>query len=271
MFEIIKDRLLMIFLVLLIIGIIAGGAWFYFKGSSNNAENTANVNSTNTTVDNSVTNDLADAQNNVNETNTINNVDHSGEYIDLSNWCGTYKNISNDKTFSLYQGALLELQTEIFQGTLKYDSTTNTLSGTYPQFGGDTTSVIEISIDQDVVVVKAKTTDPESDLGSYAGKYKKVAHPCAWNGIYKNELGTYVILSEAKENDLRYTIIKDSTIYSGYIEKYADTQIEYTNKIFEEEIKLNLERTETGIKLQASSTDTTDLYNKISGEYIKLP
>ena len=47
--------------------------------------------------------------------------------------------------------------------------------------------------------------------------------------------------------------------------------IDYATKLFDNEVKLNMVKTETGLRLQASSTDTTDLYNKISGEYIKLP
>lgn len=265
MLERIGDRILMIFLLLLIIGIIGGAVWFYYNGM----ESSENTVATSNSVDNNV---VENTSTNTDDTNnTISNVDHSGEYIDLSNWCGTYVNTKNGKEFSIYQNALLSVNASIFPGEITYDSINDALSGIYPQLGGDKSSNITIKKAGAAIKVEASTLDPQSDLASYNGTYTKKEYTSVWNGIYKSEAGAYVVLSEPEKGVLNYTIQREYSVYSGKFNQYTETEAKFANEVLEEKIELNIVKSEKGISVKASSTQSESLYNKITGEYTKLP
>jgi len=260
MIEIIKDKLLMIFLILLIIGIIGGAVYFYFYLQKNaeeervKAEQIAaqNVVEENTVIDNRIV-----------------NTDHASEYIDLSSWCGRYTN-KDGKVFHIYQTGLKELESEIFPSSMEYDVNSDSLSGSYQGFNGDVGYSISLTRNGNQVTVNASTTDPQSNLNSFSGIFEKADFVGTWNGIYKSTTGTYVILSEPRKNVIRYTVLNNLSMNYGFVEKYTETEIKNEKTTNGNKETIMITKTENGINLRSASSETESILNSTSGEYTKL-
>ena len=270
MLEILRDKMIMIFLIIVIAALVGGGIWFYMNGVKKTDAGTATNNSLNiTATENKVVDNQVNA-NSVNETVTANN----GIYINLSSWCGKYVNKETGKSFVLYQGDLFTLRSDIFDSPIEYSESTKSLIGTSAELGGETISSIAISrLEDGSIDVKAATKKAQSDLASYTGTYKKEEYASSWNGIYKSSNGgIYIILSETTNKDLFYTIVEDISAVTEHITEYTTDEIQYTGADVSKGQTLNILKTETGIIVQAKAEgDSTDLYNKISGEYTKMP
>lgn len=133
---------------------------------------------------------------------------------------------------------------------------------------------IRVSIEKtdEGIKLTASSSDKDSILNKISGNYvKNEFTSLEWDGAYtKGDVA--IILSECDEKLIYANITqKDNNMISTKeleLTTYTDSKITYVGTFFDDEETVTIEKTEEGIKVTASSTDTDSILNKISGTYV---
>lgn len=192
----------------------------------------------------------------------------------FNKWVGVYEN--ENTTINIWRDNIDQLAVRItqmgvgegtkisigwFSITIEEDTDILTHEG---EIFGETNSAVITYMDNGINI-EASSSDVEDVLNKINGDYlRKEFESSGWDGVYTKG-GTTIILSEVFEEELMITIEKGYSSFSESIDEYTKQKIDHEE--FGEEIFI--EKTENGIKVQASSTDEDGLLNEISGEYVK--
>ena len=129
---------------------------------------------------------------------------------------------------------------------------------------------ITLKRDDNKINLASNSSDINSIYNQIDGIYtKKTKETLGWNGLY--ESGDVIIsLSEINNNKIYLYINKNETVIGKNISNCTNEKLILNENKSNEEIDIEVEKTQDGITIKAKSTNKTSIINEITGEYKKI-
>lgn len=226
-----------------------------------------------TFVDDNKSLDSGNNSNNENGTgneNANNNDNTKSNSINtLLSYSGVYSNGNNSLTLYLATADYAYMTTTSDEGvimiSLELDDNGNLVYTDSFSFDDEEIEIKISKVDNGISVV-ASSSDATSSYNSMSGTYVKKEFEATWSGYYKNG-DIDLIIDEYTSDAVQIFIQKDFSSFSLVADGYTDTTIDYSDEFFDDVDEINIEKTDTGLVVTASSSDSESLLNEISGNY----
>ena len=271
-----KGISLLILVLIIAVLIIIVGLTTYFIVKNQNKDSKKSDNSTNVQTLNTEKTTSTDN----NSTAKSNNAKPSES--DFNSWNGTYRN--GNKTIELYRiydgnnNNTLYLNSDAYSCSFTLNSPDELIYKN--SFPGEESFSIIIRKSNDEINIKVSSENSDDEINSISGTYKKEPlSNLSWDGLYTNDLAS-ISLAQYSNDKLYVNITKN--INYGYIGRsdiidnsLNSNELFYSDTFFDDSYSIKITKTDTGIKIESSATDTTsessDILNEINGlEFTKV-
>lgn len=263
--------LLLFFAIVVLLGAVA--FWLYVQNYSKSNKEITSKNKNASQVEDKIDNDEEDYSGLedllTQSFSNKNYLEESNGYANL--WNGKYVDNTTGNKITIYRDGNNTISMDISAessykgfGNIEIDSA-DKIEYEDEDFGENISLNIERNAN-DELIVKAFSDDEESACNFIDGTYvKEDAEDNGWSGKYSDDENAIIL---AQVDEKLYIIINE--YWQRNADEFDDEKLTYEDEFFEDQEKLVIEKTTTGIKItEASSTDEEDILNEINGKELK--